>query len=125
MKGDYYYWIVNSSFPQGFPTSVVYDGEALTDKYSGTKVTCTDKSEGVIYEDDGSTLEINGFDVIFNGVKSTNLLSTSDWNSEHTATTDGSSRLVRPQSVEFEIVNTPEYKILLRGGMVDVCIKKQ
>ncbi len=125
MKGDYYYWIVNSSFPQGFPTSIVYDGEALSDKYSGVKVTCTDKSEGVIYEDGDSTLEINGFDVIFNGIKSSNLLSTSDWNSEHTATTDGSSRLVRPTSVEFEIVDTPEYKILLRSGMVDVCIKKQ
>lgn len=125
MNGDYYYWIVNSKYPQGFPTQVVIDGDVGEDRFSeGIKVTCDDKQEGIIYSDGDVELKIEGTTVTFCGRVSSNPLSTSDWNREHNATTDGSKKLVRPDNVCFEIVKTDSAFVLLRGGNVDVYISR-
>ena len=62
--------------------------------------------------------------VSFNGRISSNPLSTSDWNKEHHATTDGSKKLVRPDEIEFEIVKTADAYVLLREGNVDVYVPR-
>ncbi len=125
MSGDYYYWIVNSRFPEGFPTKIVYGGEKLCDKYAdGEIIICTAESDGVIYEDDDAVVEVYGFDVYLNSVKSQNALSTSDWNREHDNTTDGSVKYVRPERIELSVVSDGDKIILLREGMVDICVRK-
>jgi hypothetical protein len=125
MSGDYYYWIVNSQFPKGFPTSIMYDGEPLCEKYSdGETVTCSKESHGIIYEDEDDVLEVHDFDVYLNGVKSENLLSTSDWNREHIGTTDGSVKCERPNETEFLIISEGEKTVLLRNGKVDICVER-
>ncbi len=126
MSGDYWYWIVNASFPKGFPTSIVYGGKELCDKYELTaEIECTKDSEGTIYDDGEAKIEVRGFDVFLNGLKSTNALSTSDWNKEHTATTDGSAKLVRPESVIFGIVKTDDKIILMRDNLIDIVSERR
>ncbi len=125
MSGDYYYWIVNSSYPKGFPTGVYIDGEVGDAMYTGgVKVVCTDDEEGVIYSDGEVELKVEGTAVTFCTRVSSNPLSTSDWNKEHHATTDGSAKLVRPARVTFEIVKTDKAFVLLREGIVDVYVPR-
>ncbi len=125
MSGDYYYWIVNSSYPQGFPTGVYIDGEVGEERFAeGIKVTCDDKQEGVIYSDADVELKVEGTTVTFCGKVSSNPLSTSDWNREHNATTDGSTKLVRPYITEFRIIKEDDAYYLLRWDKVDVVIKR-
>ena len=125
MSGDYYYWIVNSRYPQGFPTGVYIDGDVGEEMYTGgIKVICNSDSEGVVYSDSDVTLQVEGTTVTFCGKVSSNPLSTSDWNKEHNATTDGSKKLVRPENMEFEIVKTDDAFVLLREGNVDVYVSR-
>ena len=125
MSGDYYYWIVNSSYPQGFPTGVYIDGEVGEERFAeGIKVTCDDKQEGVIYKDECVELKVEGTVVTFCGKVSSNPLSTSDWNREHNATTDGSTKLVRPYITEFRIIKEDDAYYLLRWDKVDVVVKR-
>lgn len=125
MNGDYYYWIVNASYPQGFPTRILIDDNAGEDRFAaGIEVTCDDKEEGVIYSDGDVELKVEGTQVTFCGKKSTNPLSTSDWNKEHCATTDGSTKLVRPYITRFRIVKECDAFYLLRWDKVDVVIKR-
>ncbi len=125
MSGDYYYWIVNSRYPQGFPTGIWIDGEVGTARFEdGIKVTCDDKQEGIIYSDDDVTLKVEGTTVTFCDKVSSNPLSTSDWNKEHNATTDGSTKLVRPYITEFSIVKEDDAFYLLRWDKVDVVVKR-
>lgn len=125
MNGDYYYWIVNASFPQGFPTQVVIDSDAGENRFQqGIKVTCDDKQEGVIYSDSDVELKVEGMTVTFCSKVSSNPLSTSDWNREHNATTDGSTKFVRPYITEFRIVKEDDAFYLLRWDKVDVVVKR-
>jgi hypothetical protein len=87
-------------------------------------VTCSKESHGIIYEDEDDVLEVHDFDVYLNGVKSENLLSTSDWNREHIGTTDGSVKCERPNETEFLIISEGEKTVLLRNGKVDICVER-
>ena len=101
------------------------DGEVGEDMYTGgEKVVCTSDMEGVIYSDSEVTLSVDETTVTFAGRVSSNPLSTSDWNKQHNATTDGSKKLVRPDRVEFEIVKTDDAFVLLREGNVDVYVPR-
>lgn len=125
MSGDYYYWIVNSRYPKGFPTGVLIDCEIGEDRFAdGIKVLCDATTDGIIYEDKDVVLQVDGTVVTFNGKESCNPLSTSDWNCEHNATTDGSSKLVRPPVTEFRIVKEDDAFYLLRWDKVDVVVKR-
>ena len=125
MNGDYYYWIVNSRYPKGFPTQVVIDGEVGESTYEGgIEVRCTQDMNGVIYSDDEVELKVEDTMVSFCGKMSSNPLSTSDWNKEHNATTDGSAKLVRPDVTEFRIVKCEDKYVLLRWDKIDVVVKK-
>ncbi|MGM9551665.1 MAG: BNR-4 repeat-containing protein [Clostridia bacterium] len=126
MNGDYYYWIVNSTYPDGFPTRIVIEGDAGEDRFKdGIKVICKSEDEGVIYSDESVTLKVEGTLVTFCDAVSSNPLSTSDWNKEHNATTDGSTKLVRPYETEFTIVKEEDAFYLLRDGKVDVVVRRK
>ncbi len=125
MNGDYYYWIVNSSFPKGFPTQVVIDDYDFTNAFQGgVEITCTAEMNGVIYSDEDVELKIDDTTVIFNNNVSSNALSTSDWNKEHKATTDGSKKLVKPDVTKFRIVKCEDMFVLLRWDKVDVVVRR-
>lgn len=123
MSGDYYYWIVNSKYPQGFPTGVWIDGDAGERMFEGgIEISCTADMNGVIYKDDEVELVVDDTRVVFCGRESQNPLSTSDWNKAHNATTDGSKKLVRPEVTQFRIVKENERYILLRWDKIDVVV---
>lgn len=104
MNGDYYYWIVNTTYPKGYPTSIMAEtelphnltaskGTTLTvenmlidpTNYKGDLLKTGSIVYGVDATDQHAYVKVNG-----ETHKSQNVLGTADsWQTEDRATTDG------------------------------------
>lgn len=137
MNGDYYYWIVNTNYKTGYPTSIVgetalpqnaestpgatysVDMQIAASKYSGDMLTMGDIIFGVNAQQ-YSYIKIGG-----TTYTSQNVLGTADsWSTENNATTDGKwyskTKLGR---FNLTITTDGQYLTVYRDGIIDMKVE--
>lgn len=137
MNGDYYYWIVNTRYPNAYPTSIMADCKLMpvTDITKGaildTLLTLSpDKYEGdIVSTTDGIVYGINSeqYPYVKMGGKTytgQNVLGTADsWATEDKATTDGKwYSKTKLSSLRLTIATDGKYLTVYRDGMIDIKI---
>lgn len=138
MHGDYYFWIVNTRYPLGYPTSIMsatplpkqkkapkglksftYDFTYNEESFGGSIFTWQGITVSVDKESMRLSLTIDG-----NTYTSQNKFATADsWATDDRATTDGKwYRPVVPQSSKLTITRNGNIITLLRDGVIDIRI---
>lgn len=137
MNGDYYYWIVNTRYPNAYPTSIMADSKLIpmTDITQNAILDTLLSLSPDNYEGNIITL---GHDIVY-GINSKqypyikigketytgqNVLGTADsWATENKATTDGKwySKTKLP-SFRLTITMDGKHLMVYRDGMVDIKI---
>lgn len=133
MNGDYYYWIVNTTYKTGYPTSIMaecympenltstagytvsIDGQIAADKYQGDVVSVGDITFGV-NDKQYSYIKVGG-----KTYTSQNVLGTADsWSTENNATTDG-KWYSKTKLGKFNLTLTADGKLLTVyvNGIID------
>lgn len=136
MYGDYYYWIVNTNYKTGYPTSIVaetslpqnegsaagstcsVDMQIDANKYSGDMITIGNIIFGVNAQQ-YSYVKIDGKEY-----KSQNVLGTADsWSTENYATTDGKwYSKTKLGKFNLTITTDGQYLTVYRDGIIDMKI---
>ena len=128
MSGDYYYWMVNRNYPQGFPTGIECDYD-LSDMTSATNVKVLFDSANYA----GETVQVNRDMMI--GVDADNYLyihrgrqtlrsecrylSSDDW-AHFSSGTSGDSWPTRIKSAHITLTEEDEYIVLRRNGAIEI-----
>lgn len=136
MNGDYYYWIVNTNYPKGYPTSImaecdlpenltatsgktaVIDLQIKAEAYKGEVLTCGNVTYGV---DNNQHAYVKVGDKTYT---SQNVLGTADsWATEDKATTDG-KWYSKTKLGRFNLTMTADSKYLTVyvNGIIDMQI---
>lgn len=136
MHGDYYFWIVNTRYPLGYPTSIMsaaplpkqkktpkgfksYTHDFTYDEaaFGGTLFTWQGITVGVDKESLRLSLTVDG-----NTYASQNKFATADsWATDDRATTDGKwYRPVVPQNSKLTVTRNGNVITLLRDGVIDI-----
>lgn len=134
MNGNYYYWIVNRNYPNGYPTSIMADtqlpenlasaeGKSINlnilidaNKYAGDLVEWNGITYGVNASTQKAYVKVGG-----KTYNSQNVLGTADsWKTENTATTGG-VWFSKTKLGRFNLTMTYDgtYLIIYRDGIID------
>ncbi len=139
MNGDYYYWLVNTRYPEGYPTSIMSDvqlpkrkaqGKGTkvyettlkmdADNYGGEVFTWGNVSYYINKETYYPTLLVNGKEY-----RSSNIFATADsWATDNRHTTDG--KWYQPRKIgscTITVTHDGTYLTILRDGMIDQRVK--
>ena len=132
MHGDYYYWMVNRNFPQGFPTSIESDYD-----FNELNAHVTEDVKILLDEKDykGQTLQVGPLMI---GVDADNYLyirsqrrversqcrylTSDDW-SRFSSGTSGDSWPTRINSAHITLSQEDGYTILRRNGAIEIKVK--